>query len=79
VIDDPCWERFTRVAEVVTWVWSSSIGKVVWGMQVVLLLWTDGKWKGPLGIRLWHKGGPSIVEFALGGLSQARRRGLQPA
>jgi len=79
VIDDTSWERFTRVADAVRWVWSSSMGKPVWGMQVVLLLWTDGKWKVPLGIRIWRKGGPSKVALAIGLLSQARRRGLQPA
>jgi hypothetical protein len=78
VIDDTSWERFTRVAEAVSWVWSSSAGKPVWGMQVVLLLWTDGKWKVPVGIRVWRKGGPSKVELAIGLLRQARRRGLQP-
>jgi putative transposase len=79
VLDDTSWERFTRVADAVSWVWSSSVGKPVWGMQVVLLLWTDGKWKVPGGIRLWRKGGPSKVELAIGLLRQARRRGLQPA
>ena len=79
MIDDTSWERFTRVADAVSWVWSSSVGKPVWGMQVVLLLWTDGKWKVPLGIRLWRKGGPSKVELAIGLLGQAQRRGLQPA
>ena len=79
VIDDTSWERFTRVAEAVSWVWSSSVGKPVWGMQVVLLLWTDGRWKVPLGIRIWRSEGPSKVELALGLLRQARRRGLQPA
>ncbi len=79
VIDDTSWERFTRVAEAVSWVWASSVGKPVWGMQVVLLLWTKGKWKVPLGIRIWRKGGPSKVELAIGLLRQARRRGLQPA
>jgi putative transposase len=63
----------------VSGVWSSSIGKPVWGMQVVLLLGTDGKWKVPVGIRLWRSGGPSKVELAIGLLSQARRRGLRPA
>ena len=79
VIDDTSWERFTQVADAVSWVWSSSVGKPVWGMQVVLLLWTNGKWKVPLGIRIWRKGGPSKVALAIGLLSQARRHGLQPA
>jgi DDE superfamily endonuclease len=78
VIDDTSWKRFTRVAEAVSWVWSSSIGKPVWGMQVVLLLWTDGKWKVPLGIRIWRKGGPSKVALAMSLLSHAHRWGLQP-
>ena len=79
VIDDTSGEGFTRVAEAVSWVWSSSVGKPVWGMQVVLLLWTNGKWQVPLGIRLWRKGGPSKMELAIGLLRPARRRGLQPA
>jgi len=29
VIDDPRWERFTRVADAVSWVWSRSVGKPV--------------------------------------------------
>jgi len=79
VIDDTSWERFTRVAEAVSWVWASSVGKPVWGMQVVSVLWADGKWKVPIGIRIWRKGGPSKVALAIGVLRQARRRGLQPA
>jgi putative transposase len=79
VIEDTRWERFTRVADAVSWVWSSSVGKPVWGMQVVLLLWAEGKWKVPLGMRIWRKGGPAQVALAIGLLSQARRRGLQPA
>jgi hypothetical protein len=79
VIDDSRWERFTRVADAVSWVWSSSVGKPVWGMQVVVLLGTDGGWKVPLGIRLWRKGGPSKIELAISLLSQAQRWGLEPA
>lgn len=79
IIDDTSWERFTRVADAGSWVWSSSGGKPVWGMQVVLLLWTTGKWKVPVGIRIWRKGGLSKVALAIGLLRQARRRGLQPA
>jgi hypothetical protein len=66
VIDDTRWERFPRVAEAVSWVWSSRVGKPIWGRQVVLLLWTNGKWKVPVGRRIWRTGGPSKVEFAMG-------------
>jgi hypothetical protein len=79
VIEDTSGERCTRVADAVSGVWSSSVGKPVWGMQVVLLLWTNGKWKVAVGIWIWRKGGPSKVALAIGWLSQARRRGLQPA
>jgi putative transposase len=79
VSDDPSGERFTRVADAVSGVRSRSVGKPGWGMQVVRLLWTEGKGKVPLGIRLWRKGGPAKIELARGWLSQARRRGLQPA
>ena len=61
VIEDTRWERFTRVAAAVRWVWSSRVNKPVWGMQVVLLLWTEGRGKISLGIRLWRKGGRSKV------------------
>ena len=66
VIDDTSWERFTRVADAVSWVWARSVGKPVWGMQGVVLLWTEGKWKVPLGIWIPRKGGPSKVALALG-------------
>jgi hypothetical protein len=44
-----------------------------------LIVVTDGKWKVPVGIRIWQQGDPSKVELAMGLLSQVRRRGLQPA
>lgn len=78
VLDDTSWQRFTRVAQAVSWVWSSTAGKPVWGMQVVLLLWTDGQRKVPVGIRFWRAGERSKVELAASLLSQARRYGLTP-
>jgi hypothetical protein len=41
------------------WVWSSKQRKVVFGVSVVLLVWTDGQVRLPLAFRLWRKGGPS--------------------
>lgn len=78
VLDDTTWRRFTKKAEAVSFVWDSSVGKVVFGMNVVLLIWTDGKRKVPLGLRVWHKGGKSKVELAAELLRQARTRGVSP-
>ncbi len=47
-------------------------------MQVVVLIWTDGKWRVPLGIRIWRKGGKSKLKLAEELLWEARRRGLSP-
>jgi hypothetical protein len=62
VLDDTSWERFTRVADAVSGVWSSSVGRPGWGRQMVLLLRTDGKWKVPLGVRSWRKEGLAKAE-----------------
>lgn len=78
VLDDTTWRRFTKKAEAVSYVWDSTIGKVVFGMSVVMLIWTDGKRKVPLGIRVWRKGGKSKVELAAELLRQAHERGLSP-
>jgi Transposase DDE domain. len=47
-------------------------------MNVVLLIWTDGKRKVPLGIRIWKKGDKSKVELAAQLLRQAHLRGISP-
>ncbi len=78
IIDDTCWVRWAQKSEAVSWVWSSSHARTVKGMQVVVLIWTDGQVKVPLGIRLWRKGGHSKVELAAQLLREAKRRGLCP-
>lgn len=78
VLDDTTWQRQTKVAEAVTRVWSSAAGGVRLGMQAVLLIWTDGKRKVPISVRLWQKGGKSKVELATEMLREAAAWGLQP-
>jgi hypothetical protein len=78
IIDDTCWARWAKHSEAVSWVWSSTHGRSVRGMQVVLLVWTDGRVRVPLGLRLWQKGGRSKVELAAELLREAHRRGLSP-
>jgi SRSO17 transposase len=76
LLDDTTWQRQTKVAEAVSKVWSSSAGPVRLGMQVVLLVWTDGKRKIPVAMRLWQKGGESKVELATEMLQEAAEHGI---
>lgn len=78
ILDDTTWVRWAKHSEAVSWVWSSTHARTVRGMQVVLLIWTDGRVKVPLGIRLWRKGGASKVELAAQLLREAGRRGICP-
>jgi Transposase DDE domain len=66
--------------ESLAWVFSSRERRRVYGVSLVLLVWTDGTLRMPLGVRLWRKGGPSKSELALEWLSYARhRRHCRPA
>jgi DDE superfamily endonuclease len=65
---------FATAMERLAWVFSSQERKPVYGFSVVLLAWTNGTLRIPLGIRLWHTGGPSKYEPALAWLSYARHR-----
>jgi hypothetical protein len=56
------------------WGFSSQERRPVLGFSLVLSVWTNGVLRVPLGIRLWHKGGPSTYELALELLSYARNR-----
>lgn len=75
IIDDTVVPKpFATAMEGLAWVFSSQDHKPVYGFSVVLLIWTDGRVRIPLGIRLWHKGGPSKYALALELLSYARNR-----
>ena len=78
IVDDTSWKRFTKRAEAVSFVWDSSIGKVVFGMNVVLLIWTDGKRKIPVAMRVWQKGGRSKIELACEMFERAHTDGVTP-
>jgi putative transposase len=75
ILDDTVIPKpFATAIESLAWVFSSREGKPVYGFSLVLLVWTNGTLRLPLGLRLWHKGGPSKYELALELLSYARNR-----
>jgi Transposase DDE domain len=75
ILDDTVVAKpYARLLGEAAWVWSSKEGKVVFGVSVVLLVWTDGQIRIPVAYRVWHKGGRSKVDLALELLSYARNR-----
>jgi DDE family transposase len=75
LIDDTVLSKpFATAIEGLAWVFSSQERKPVYGLSLVLLVWTNGTLRIPLGLRLWRKGGPSKHELALELLSYARNR-----
>jgi hypothetical protein len=60
MIDDTVLPKPVATAmEGVAWVFSSQAPMPVDGFAAVLVGWTHGPRRRPLGIRLWHQGGPS--------------------
>ena len=49
--------------EGLAWVFSSQERKPVYGLSLVLLVWTNGTLRIPLSRRLWHKGGPQSMSW----------------
>lgn len=47
-------------------------------MKVVVLSWSDGQQKIPVGIKLWRKGGPSKVVLAAKLLRWAKQLAMEP-
>ena len=66
IIDDTVIPKpFATAIEGLAWVYSSQERKPVYGLALVLLVWTNGTVRIPLGMRFWHKGGPSKYVLAL--------------
>lgn len=75
ILDDTVIPKpFATAIEGLAWVFSSQERKPVYGLSLVLLVWTNGTLRIPLGMRLWRKGGPSKYELAIELLSLARNR-----
>jgi len=75
IVDDTVVAKpYARRLGEAAWVWSNKDRKVLFGVSLVLLVWTDGQIRLPLAFRVWHKGGASKYDLALELLSYARNR-----
>jgi hypothetical protein len=57
-------QPFATAMEGLAWVFSSQEHHPIYGVSLVLLVWTNGTFRLPLGIRLWPQGGPSKYVLA---------------
>lgn len=78
LLDDTVLDKFGAAIFGVHWVYCSRLQKVVRGLNLVVLLWSDGKRRLPIGIKIWRAGGNSKVELAAQLLRRAHWLGLQP-
>jgi hypothetical protein len=73
IVDDTVVAKpYARLLGEAAWAWSNKDRKVLFGVSVVLLLWTDSHVRLPLAFRVWHQRGASQYDLALELLSYAR-------
>ena len=65
---------YAQLLDEAVWVWSNKEQKVVFGVGLVRLVWTDGHSRMPVGYCVWHTDGPSKVDLGLELLSHACNR-----
>ena len=66
ILDDTVISKpFATTIDGLAWVFSSQERRLVYGFSLVLLVWTNGTLRIPLGVCLWHTGGPSKYVLAL--------------
>jgi hypothetical protein len=62
IVDDTVVEKpHAQLLNEAGWVWSSKRNKAIYGVSVVLVVWTDGQIRIPIGFRVWKIGWPLQV------------------
>jgi hypothetical protein len=77
-LDDTVLDKFGPAIWGVAWVYSARQQRVVLGLSVVVLIWTDGQRRLPVGVKIWRRGRASKVVLAAKLLRWAHRLGLEP-
>ncbi|MDP2951482.1 MAG: transposase [bacterium] len=80
IIDDTVISKiFAKKIENLSWVYCSKIGKVVQGLDIVMLAWSNGKLTLPLAIKVYQKNsGKTKIDLALELLDCAKTLDLKP-
>lgn len=74
IIDDTVIDKsFAKVIENISWIYSSKENRVVQGLNLVVLAWSNGIVTLPLGVKIWKKGGKSKYDLAAELLRYAKK------
>jgi hypothetical protein len=79
IVDDTVLEKYGQKMFGVHWVYSSSLKKTLQGINIVMILWTNGVVKVPLGIKVWVKGRHSKIVLASKMLRWTKTLGFKPS
>ena len=56
IIDDTVIAKpYSKELDILSWIYSSGDKQYLYGINVVFIIWTDGKTRYPLGFRIWNK------------------------
>jgi len=56
IIDDTVVAKpFSKELDILSWLWSSSDKRYLYGLNLVFVIWTDGNTRFPISFRLWNK------------------------
>jgi hypothetical protein len=80
IIDDTVISKtFAKKIENLAWVFDSKIGKSIVGMDIIALVWSNGKINIPIGIRIYKpKSGKKKIDLAVELLELAKRLEIRP-
>lgn len=82
VLDDSTLDKpYANAMELVSWHWSGKHGRVVKGINLLTMLWTDGEAKIPVDYRIYNKDEDGLTknDHFRAMVRQARERGILPA
>lgn len=77
-LDDTVLDKFGTQIFGVSWVYCSRRQKVLRGLNLIALIWTDGQRRIPIGSKIWRQGKQRKVVLAAKLLRWAPQVGLQP-
>lgn len=76
IIDDTVIAKpYSKELDILSWIYSSGDKQYLYGINVVFIIWTDGKTRYPLGFRIWNKNdNKTKIDLAIELLLEAKRK-----